>query len=164
MIRAMVAEDAESVAALVRAAFGAIAVPLDPAPSALRVTTEDVAAALQEGGGAVWDKGGVHGCVLWQPRTAGLLLKRLAVRPGWQGRGIGRALICGAEAEARRRGVAVLQLEVRLTLPGNRALFASCGFRDVALRAHAGRAAPTYAEAEKRLAADGDFGLDGLER
>lgn len=48
MIRAMMPEDVEDVVAVVRAAFAAIAVPLDPAPSALRLTVDEVLA--QEGG------------------------------------------------------------------------------------------------------------------
>lgn len=148
MIRPLVPGDAEAVAALVREAFAAIPVPLDPAPSGLRVTGADV---LAQEGGAVWDAGGIGGCVLWRVRDGGLYLNRVAVRPGLQGRGTGRRLLDAAEAEGRRRGVPRLVLEVRLALAGNRRLFAAAGFRDIGLHAHPGRTEPTYVEAEKVL-------------
>ena len=147
----MQAAEAEPVAVLIRTAFAAIAVPLDPAPSALRVTAADVAAQLQAGGGAVWDVDGVRGCVLWKPKGEGLYLGRLAVQPGWQGRGIARHLLDVVEAAARAQGMDRVLLEVRLALAGNRRLFAAAGFTETALRAHPGHAAPTYAEAEKLL-------------
>lgn len=152
MIRAMVPGDAEAVVAVVRAAFAAIPVPLDPAPSALRVTREEV---LAQEGGAVWDAvedgAGIGGCVLWRMQDGGLYLNRVAVRPGLQGWGIGRLLLEEAEAEGRRRGVGKLVLAVRLAVPGNRRLFAAAGFRDVRLCSHPGHEVPTYAEAEKVL-------------
>lgn len=148
MIRPLQPGDAEAVAALVREAFAAIPIPLDPAPSALRVTAADV---LAQEGGAVWDAGGVGGCVLWRMRDGALYLNRVAVRPGLQGQGIGRRLLNAAEAEGRRRGVPRLALEVRLALAGNRRLFAAAGFREVREHAHPGYAVATYAEAEKVL-------------
>ncbi len=56
-----------------------------------------------------------------------------------------------AEREARRRGLPRLHLRVRLSLPGNLALFASLGFREIAREAHAGYAEPTTSVMEKRL-------------
>lgn len=144
----MMPGDVEDVVAVVRAAFAAIAVPLDPAPSALRLTVDEV---LAQEGGAIWDACGIGGCVLWRMQGGGLYLNRVAVRPGLQGRGIGRGLLEAAEAEGRRRGVARLVLQVRLAVAGNRRLFAAAGFRDVGLYAHPGWAVPTYAEAEKVL-------------
>lgn len=150
MIRGLVAADAEAVAALIRTAFGAIGVPLDPAPSGLRMSA---AAVLAAEGGAVWegDDGATHGCVLWRARDGGLYVNRLAVRPGWQRRGIARALLAAAEAEGRARGMSRLVLEVRLALAGNRRLFRVMGFVEVSEQAHAGYAAPTFAVAEKWL-------------
>ena len=151
MIRPMVTADADAVAALIRAAFAAIPTRLDPSPSALRVTEAEVAAVLEAGGGAVWDEAGVQGCVLWEARPQGLYMGRLAVRPGWQGRGVARRLLAAAEAEARRRGLPKLMLAVRLALDGNRRLFRAAGFTETTLRTHDGYAEPTFVEAEKRL-------------
>lgn len=151
MIRALRAEDAVAAAQLIRTAFAAITVPLDPAPSALRVTADAVLAHLDGGGGAVWDENGLRGCVLWRPNENGLYLGRLSVAPGWERRGIARALVGAVEEEARRQGRSRLLLEVRLALAGNRRLFAACGFKETAERAHPGYAHPTFAEAEKPL-------------
>lgn len=143
--------DARTAASLIRRTFRAIEVPLDPPPSALRVTAADVLAGLAQGGGAAWDDQGLRGCVLWHPKHGGLYLGRLAVAPEWQGRGIARALIAAAEAAARHGGLDRLLLEVRLPLTGNRRLFATCGFIETALRCHPGHTSPTFTEAEKRL-------------
>ena len=147
MIRSLAPGDAEAVACLIREAFAAIPVPLDPAPSGLRVTAAEV---LAQEGGAVWDASGagagVQGCVLWRMRDGALYLNRVAVRPGLQRRGIARRLLDAAEAEGRRRGVVRLVLEVRLALPGNRRLFAAAGFREVREHAHPGFAVATYVE------------------
>lgn len=148
MIRALHADDADGVAALIRAAFAAIPVPLDPAPSALRMTAADV---LAQEGGAVWEQDGVAGCVLWRTRDGALYLNRVAVRPGLWRLGVARRLLEAAELEGRRRGVGRLALEVRLALAGNRGLFAAAGFREGVMRTHPGYSAPTFVEMGKGL-------------
>jgi len=147
VIRAMQPGDAEWVAALIRAAFATVQV--DPAPSALRVTAENVRTQLETGGG-----GAVHGwdgCILWSAKQGGLYVGRLAVAPERRGQGIASALLAHAEAEARRMALPRIHLEVRLALAGNRRLFARAGFVEGQRRAHPGYAKPTYVEAEKRL-------------
>ncbi|MBN8891819.1 MAG: GNAT family N-acetyltransferase, partial [Rhodospirillales bacterium] len=104
------------------------------------------------GGGAVaMAAGAAVGAVLWQPRDGGLYMGRLAVAPGWRGRGVARALVAAAEAAARAQGQPRLHLSTRLVLADNRRLFAACGFREAALHAHPGYAAPTYVDMEKSL-------------
>ena len=154
MIRSMTQDDAEAVARLIRHAFGAIETPLDPLPSALRETPESIRAPLQQGGGAVWEQGALAGCILWREQDGGLYLYlcRLAVLPAFRRHGIARRLIARAETEARARQLPRLHLGVRLRLHGNRRLFAAAGFVEGARHAHAGYDAPTFADAEKRLA------------
>ena len=151
MIRPILPGDADAVAALIRAAFAAIPVPLDPAPSALRETPDSVRAHLAEGGGALAD--GPAACVLWSERDGGLYVGRLAVRPSHQGQGLAGLLLAAAAAEARRRGLPRLHLGVRLALLGNRRLFARLGFTETRLRTHDGCPAPTWTEAERWLTA-----------
>ena len=55
----------------------------------------------------------------------------LAVRPGFRGRGIGRALLAAAEERARQRGCCKLTLEVQDDNAPARGLYESFGFRDV---------------------------------
>lgn len=143
--------DADAVAALIRLAFAATPVPLDPAPSALRETGESIRAHLADGGGALIQ--GPAACILWSQRDGGLYVGRLATHPAHRGRGLGGLLMAAAEAEARRRGLPRLHLGVRLALVGNRRLFARLGFTETRLRTHDDYPAPTWTEAERWLTA-----------
>jgi GNAT superfamily N-acetyltransferase len=150
-IRLMEPADAEAVSALIGMAFAAQPVVLDPAPSALGVTAADVAAHLQTGGGAVAGLTGLVGSVLWQTTAEVLQVSRLAAHPDYRRMGIARRLLAAAEQTARGSGVKRMSLGTRLALGGNRALFAGCGFREVAQHAHPGYPVPTWVEMEKRL-------------
>jgi ribosomal protein S18 acetylase RimI-like enzyme len=55
----------------------------------------------------------------------------LAVRPGYRGKGVGRALLTAAEARARDRGCCKLTLEVQDDNAPARMLYDRFGFRDV---------------------------------
>lgn len=155
-IRPLLAEEAPAAAALIRAAFAVQPVRPDPPPSALRETADGVRKQLASGGGmAVEVAGTLVGVLLWTPDDDGLWLARLAVAPEWRRKGIARALLAAAEAEARRRGLGYLRLGTRLALERNRHLFASCGFRETTLHTHPGYAAPTWVTMEKRLDAEG---------
>lgn len=151
MIRPILPEDADAIAALIRLAFAAIPIPLDPAPSALRETPDSIRAHMAANGGAMVD--GPAGCVLWSGREGGLYIGRLCVHPSQQGRGLAALLVGAAEAEARRRGLPRLHLGVRLALPGNRRLFARLGFSETRLHTHEGYTGPTWIEAERWLTA-----------
>ena len=149
-VRSMRVSDAPAVAALIRAAFAAQPVPLDPPASALDVTAEAVATHLGRAGGAVAEAGaGLLGCVLWERREDDLYVSRVAVDTAARRLGIARALMVAADDAARRGGVRRLVLGTRLALANNRRLFAACGYREVAVHAHPGYAAPTWVEMEK---------------
>jgi len=150
VIRAVLPGDAEAVAELIRLAFSAIPVRLEPLPSALHETGKSVRAHLQGGGGALAE--GPAACVLWSERDGGLYVSRLSVHPSQQGRGLATALMQVAEGEARRRGLPRLHLGVRLALLDNRRLFARLGFAETRLHTHDGCTAPTWTEAERWLA------------
>jgi predicted N-acetyltransferase YhbS len=151
-LRAMTPSDCRAVAALIRTAFAVQPTPTDPPASALRETETTIGAHLAAGGGAVACAGGrIVGSVMWEPKDGGMYLQRLAVEPAWRGQGIARALVAATEAAARRAGVTHVHLGTRLVLAGNRRLFASCGFVEIAQHAHPGYAAPTWVEMEKRL-------------
>ncbi len=147
-------DDAARVAALIRAAFAAQPVALDPPPSALHVTARDMEAHLAQqgcGGAVVEQDGSIVGSVLWEQTAAGLQVSRLAVAPAWRRSGIGRALLDAAEATARTAGLDRLHLGTRLALSGNRRLFTASGFVETTLHAHPGYPAPTWVEMTKRL-------------
>lgn len=140
-------------AALIRRCFAEHVGRVDPPPSALGETAASVAAQVAASGGAVAEAGGlVAACVLWAEKEGGLYVGRLAVAPESRGRGLARALLAAAESEARRRGLPRLHLGTRLALADNRALFASCGFRECGRFSHAGFSHPTWVALEKMLA------------
>ncbi len=151
MIRPILPADAEAVAALIRLAFAAMPVPLEPAPSALGETGDSIRAHLAEGGGMLVE--GPAACILWSERDGGLYVGRLATHPAHRGQGLALLLMEAAEREARRRGLPRLHLGVRLALAGNRRLFARLGFTETRLRTHDGYPEPTWTEAERWLTA-----------
>lgn len=56
------------------------------------------------------------------------MLRGLAVDPAYQSRGVGRALVEAAIAQARARGAVKLSLRVLGSNQGARRLYAACGF------------------------------------
>ena len=150
-IRTAAAADAAVIAALVRRAFAAQPRPTDPPSSALKETAATIAAHLARGGGAVLERGGVVGAVLWEVEDGALYISRVSVDPDSRRQGIARALVDEAEREARRRGLPRMTLGVRLELEENRQLFRSCGFEDFEFRRHEGYTEPTWVLMERRL-------------
>jgi GNAT superfamily N-acetyltransferase len=113
--------------------------PVQPPPGALRETPASILEHLARGGGAVAElDGALVGAVLWEAQEGALDFGRLSVDPACRRRGIARALIEAAEREARRQGLPRLTLGVRLALPDNRRLFASCGFVETTRHRHEG--------------------------
>ena len=111
--------------ALVHAAFAG----LSPPSGALNETINDVAGRFAAGPVLMAEAGGdLVGSVYCAVKDGGLYLTRMAVRPDWQKRGVGRALLAAAEAEARSRALRKLTLRVRVSLPANRAFFERAGF------------------------------------
>ena len=62
------------------------------------------------------------------PGDDGVLLENLAVAPGHQGRGIGRALIAHVEARATASGAAYVELFTHEAMTENRRLYARLGY------------------------------------
>ncbi len=140
--------DAQAAAALIRATFAGQ--PVDPPPSAVRETTETVAAHILAHGGAGWDGAtDLVGVLLWSERPGALYIGRLAVANDARHQGIARKLLEFAEIEARRRSLPRLRLGVRVELTSNHRLFAACGFIEVGRSAHDGYDRPTSIDMEK---------------
>ncbi len=78
-----------------------------------------------------------------------LQVRRLAVSPDLQARGLGRAMMAWAESVARRKGLTAVTVGVRLALTGNRAFFGRLGYEPVGQHAHAGYDHPTWVELRK---------------
>jgi ribosomal protein S18 acetylase RimI-like enzyme len=83
-----------------------------------------------DGGEAVGLAIGFWGMSSFRARPL-LNIHDLAVRPGFRGKGVGRALLAAAEARARARGCCKLTLEVQDDNAPARTLYERFGFRDV---------------------------------
>ena len=77
-------------------------------------------------------EGELAGCVALRPAGEGTgELKRLYVRPGFRGEGIGRRLAKQALGEARRLGYRVIQLDTLPSMKEAQALYHSLGFKSL---------------------------------
>lgn len=129
---------------LIREAFAEMEGRIDPPSSVLRLTTTAIAA--QAASGAVFvaeEDGALVGSLFAEPRGEALYLSKLAVRADRRGRGLARALIEVAAAEARSMGLGALEIETRIELTGNHAAFAAMGFIKTGENAHPGYDRPT---------------------
>ncbi|RYU15689.1 tRNA (adenosine(37)-N6)-threonylcarbamoyltransferase complex ATPase subunit type 1 TsaE [Nocardioides iriomotensis] len=113
-------EAADDVVAVIHAGFGAREV-LDPPSSAPDETVESVATALADHGGLlVTSELGPVGALLFDPLDDEhhlLGLRRVAVHPDAQGRGVARALVRHAERFAAEHGYAATRVLARAELP-----------------------------------------------
>lgn len=132
---------------LVHLAFGA----LTPPSGALKETAADVAARFRDGLVLIAEADvALVGSVFAALKGDGLYLTRMAVRPDWQKRGVGRALLAAASVQARALGAQKLTLRVRVNLPDNRAYFERAGFTVTGQGQDPGR--PPYDAMERQLA------------
>ena len=136
--------DWETVRALILAAFAAMDGRIDPPSSALRLTPASMATDAAAGALLLAElAGSLVGCAFVRPKAHALYIGKLAVRPDLQGRGIGRALVAAARADAQARGLTALELQTRIELTENHAAFARMGFAKIVETAHPGYRRPT---------------------
>jgi len=125
---------------------------LDPPSGTTSETPSAVRADLARGGGAIaWLGGVAAGCLRLDEAGDHLHVRRLAVEPALQRRGVGRVLMAWAEREAGRRGLASVTVGVRLALPDNLAFYRRLGYEAVGEHGHDGHVQPTWVELRKRL-------------
>lgn len=72
--------------------------------------------------------GGVAGFVVFYPRGDHLHVENVAVLPGAQGKGIGKALLGFAEDEARRLGLPAVELYTNVKMVENQAFYPALGY------------------------------------
>ena len=138
--------------ALLHRAFGFMEGRIDPPSSLLRLDAAGLAAkAGAERCFLAFGGERLAGCVFCEPRPDCLYLGKLAVDPELQGRGVGRALMARAEAEARALGLAALELQTRVELVENHAAFGAMGFVRTGESAHPGHVRPTSVTMRKAL-------------
>ncbi|MEX0953828.1 MAG: GNAT family N-acetyltransferase [Rhizobiaceae bacterium] len=138
---------------LILRAFAYMDGVIDPPSSAHRMTlvsleekcaAETVFLAVAEGR--------LAGCVFIAIRGVHANVGKLAVDPLLQGQGIGKRLLEAAEAEAKRLGRLVVELQTRVELTDNHAAFARLGFHETARTSHQGYDRPTSITMRKELA------------
>jgi ribosomal protein S18 acetylase RimI-like enzyme len=127
VIRPARPEDRAAVEAVVAAAYARYVARIGKPPGPM---LDDYGRRIADGAVSVFEEadGTLAGIIVLLPKADHLLLDNVAVRPDRQGRGIGRALIGFAEAEARRLGFRELRLYTHVTMVENIALYTGLGF------------------------------------
>ena len=124
--RPAAAPDASKVAELVDAAYGHYVERIGVLPGPM---TEDYAEVIGTRRVTVAEQhGAVDGVIVLAVTDEGFLVDNVAVHPGHRGRGLGRALLEFAEAEARRAGFDSIYLYTHEKMTENLALYAKIGY------------------------------------
>ena len=129
------AADLAAITACVRAAYAKYVPRIGKPPAPMLA---DYAALVAEGRAYVIDgddeEGGGRaaavGLIVLADEPDHLHVENVAVRPDAQGRGLGRALMAFAEAEARRRGYGEIRLYTHERMVENLALYPALGFEE----------------------------------
>jgi GNAT superfamily N-acetyltransferase len=125
-IRKAAAADATGVLALIRAAYAKYVprIGREPAPM-----TDDYAAEIAAGRCWVMEGGkGLAGALVMRPKDGDWFVDTVGVAPGMQGKGIGKALMAFAEAEARRKGFRAVRLYTNARMTENMPFYQSLGY------------------------------------
>ena len=127
---------------LIRAAFAYMEGRIDPPSSMTALTAEKI--ARQAEAGEIWAIGTPPvACVFLTPKPDALYVGKLAVAASQRGMGHARALIDLAETRALALNLPALELETRVELTENHAIFRAMGFTETGRSAHAGFDRPT---------------------
>jgi ribosomal protein S18 acetylase RimI-like enzyme len=118
--------DDMAVRAVVHAAYAHYVARIGKPPGPM---LDDYARRIADGQAWVIEDGGrIAGILVLEETPAGFLLDNIAVLPECQGMGYGRRLIDFAEAQARQRGFAEIQLYTHALMTENIALYRRIGF------------------------------------
>ena len=156
VIRAAAPEAAAVLLDVMRKAFGEYRGVLKPESSVFVETVAVIESKLAGGGGFLAIQGETPvGCIIAEANGARGYpigyLGRLAVDPTLRRQGLARRLMLTGEDYVRARGLARVEVNVRIALTGNIALFQSLGYRETARESHPGYPEPTYLVMEKSL-------------
>jgi GNAT superfamily N-acetyltransferase len=129
-------DEAPALRDLVRAAYAKYVPRLGREPAPM---LDDYAARIEAGQAWVLAEGGaLVGALILEDEPDALLLYNIAVAPAAQGAGVGRRLIRFTEAEARRRGHALLRLYTNEKMVENVAMYPRLGFTETHRGSEAG--------------------------
>ena len=129
--------DAPLVYRIMREAFAEYENVLQPPSGANRETVDDVAAAMQQGGALLaWVGEMPVASARYRVDSDALYVGRVAVLPAYRQRGIAKAVMRRMEDIARQQGRDMLRVGVRMSLPGNLALYHSLGYTTIEVTDH----------------------------
>ena len=132
--------DWDALFALIKRAFAGMEGRIDPPSSLYQMTAQDLATHR----GEVWVIGKpARACMILTQKPHTLHLGRLSVDPLWQGKGYAHILINHAETRARALGLPALELQSRVELVENHAIFFALGFAQTSATTHEGYDNPT---------------------
>jgi len=127
-IRAAKSVDVEAIRGLVQRAYGPYVSRIGREP---RPMEEDYGVKVAEGLVTVAeDCGEVVGLIVLVTEPDCLLVENVAVEPGRQSEGIGRALLAYAEGVARDAGLSALRLYTHVAMTENRAFYPRLGYEE----------------------------------
>ncbi len=131
-IRAALPADAGAVSRCVAAAYSMYIPRLGRAPGPMLQSYDKV---IAERAVYVVNNGrDIIGVLVLGKDDEGLLLENVAVDPGHRGKGVGKALLQFAEAEARRRGYSEIHLYTNVIMTENQSLYSKIGYAEYARR------------------------------
>jgi ribosomal protein S18 acetylase RimI-like enzyme len=141
-IRLAECADRAAVETIVRAAYEPWAQVIGTPPLPLVADYGELIAqkrvhVLENGG--ISDNGGIDALIVLEVIDGVLLVDNVAVRPGRQGRGLGRRLMAFAEFRARSLGLPALRLYTNEKMISNIGLYESLGYRETEREAIDGR-------------------------
>lgn len=117
---------------------------INPPSSLHRLDVKSIAQkAQQERLFLAWAGSQIIGCLFAKPCQDCVYVGKLAILKKWQGQGIGKRLMGQAISFAKREGYSELELQVRIELVENQAVFAAMGFIESNRTAHLGFDKPT---------------------
>jgi len=129
-IQAAAIEEAEQVFAAMRLAFEEYRGKLYPESGALRETLEDVRSGIASGGAFLaFVDDAIAGSARYRTFPGHVYGERIGVLPAYRGRGIAAALTKAIEARASERGVSLVQVKVRASIPSNLRVYEKLGYR-----------------------------------
>ena len=133
-LRRATAADLPAIKAIIDAAYAKYLTRMDKRPAPM---FRDYGPSVEDG--TTWVAGSPVTAVLTlYPREDHLLVENIAVHPGAQGRGLGRALMGFAEQEAARRGFTRMALMTHEAMTENQAIYGRLGYTEVDRRAEDG--------------------------